>query len=76
MRVEIESFELQVEGELTEEHPKHYKNMHLVYVFKGKNLLLDKLEKAVNLSQDQYCGVSASYKKAMQVTYEIKIEEQ
>lgn len=76
MRVEIESFELQVEGELTEEHPKHYKNMHLVYVFKGKNLPLDKLEKAVNLSQDQYCGVSASYKKAMQVTYEIKIEEQ
>ncbi|HBX50245.1 MAG: osmotically inducible protein C [Bacteroidetes bacterium RIFOXYA12_FULL_35_11] len=72
MRVEIDSFDLQIEGELTEEHPKHYKAMHLVYIFKGKDLPLDKLEKAVSLSQDQYCGVSASYKKAMQVTYEIK----
>jgi putative redox protein len=73
MRVEPDNFNVKVEGELTEEHPKHYYKMHLVYEFTGKNLPYDKLEKAVNLSQNRYCGVSAVYNKAMELTSEIKI---
>ena len=75
MRVEFDSFNIVVEADVTEEHPKHYTGMHLVYEFKGKNLDLEKLNKAVELSQDKYCGVSAVYRKAMPVTYEIKITE-
>ncbi len=73
MRQEVESFNITVEAELTEEHPKHYNKLHLIYEFKGNNLDLEKLKKAVDLSQDKYCGVSAVYKKAMELTYEIKI---
>lgn len=73
MRQEVESFNITVESELTEEHPKHYNKLHLIYEFKGNNLDLEKLKKAVDLSQDKYCGVSAVYKKAMELTYEIKI---
>jgi putative redox protein len=36
---------------------------------------MEKLTKAVDLSQDRYCGVSTVYKKAMPLTYEIKILE-
>ncbi len=75
MRVDVDSFNVKVEGDLTEEHPKHYNKMHLIYEFTGKNLPYDKLEKAVNLSQDRYCGVSAIYSKAMELTSEIKIIE-
>lgn len=49
--------------------------MHVVFEFTGKNLPWEKLEKAVNLSQERYCGVSALYKKAIQVTSEIKVVE-
>jgi putative redox protein len=73
MRQEVESFNITVEAELTEEHPKHYYKLHLIYEFKGNNLDLEKLKKAVDLSQDKYCGVSAVYKKTMELTYEIKI---
>lgn len=73
MRQEVESFNITVEAELTEEHPKHYYKLHLIYEFKGNNLDPEKLKKAVDLSQDKYCGVSAVYKKAMELTYEIKI---
>ncbi len=73
MRVEIETFNVKVEGDLTEEHPKHFTKMHVVYEFTGKNLPLDKLQKAVELSEERYCGVSAVYKKAMEMTSEIKI---
>ena len=73
MRVEPEYFNIRVEAEMTEEHPKHYTAMHIIYEFKGEGLELEKLQKAVKLSQDQYCGVSTAYRKAMEITYEIVV---
>lgn len=75
MKVELESFNMIVEADVTEEHPKHYTHMHLIYEFKGKNLDKEKLEKAVTLSQDKYCGVSYMFKKFLELTYEIRIIE-
>jgi len=76
MRVEPEKFDIAVEGELTEEMPKHYAAMHIIYKFWGKNLDKEKLQKAVDLSQERYCGVSAAYKKAMKITFEIQVFEE
>ena len=73
MRVEPSYFNMKITGELTDEHPKYYHKIHLVYEFKGDGLPMEKLEKAVNLSQDRYCGVSELLKKGAEVTYEIKI---
>jgi putative redox protein len=73
MRVEIEDLDIEIQAEMTEEHPKVYSKMNIVYKFKGDNLPIEKLEKAINLSQERYCGVSAMYRKAMDITHEIKI---
>jgi len=73
MRIEPEVFNVRVDGSVTEEHPKQYESMHIIYEFKGENLPEDKLIKAIELSQEKYCGVSALYKKAIKVTYEIKM---
>ncbi|MCG8578299.1 MAG: OsmC family protein [Bacteroidales bacterium] len=73
MRVEVEDIQIIVEGDLTDEHPKYYEKMHVIYQFKGKDLPMDKLEKAVSLSEERYCGVSALYKKAIPVTTEIQV---
>ncbi len=75
MRVDIKKFNVRVEAEVTEEHPKHYSKMHLIYEFWGRDLPMDKLKKAVDLSQDRYCGVSYTYRKVMELTYEIKVYE-
>jgi len=75
MRVEIEDLQIIVEGDMTEEHPKYYERMHVIYQFKGKDLPQEKLEKAVSLSEEKYCGVSALYKKAIPVTTEIRVVE-
>jgi putative redox protein len=74
MRVQTDSFRVDVEGELTEEHPKIYQKLHVKYIFKGKDLPMDKLDKAVNLSQERYCGVSAMLAKAAELTHEIVVE--
>ena len=75
MRVELDDFRVLVSGDLTEEHPKHFYKMHVIYEFTGKDLPMAKLEKAINLSEERYCGVSESYRKAMELTSEIKIIE-
>lgn len=73
MKVEIDAFNVIVEANVTDEHPKHYNNMKVVYQFKGKDLPYEKLEKAVKLSEEKYCGVTAVYRKAMDVETEIRI---
>lgn len=75
MRVEVEDFEMIIEGNTKDEHPKYYENIHIVYKFKGRDLPMDKLEKAVAMSQDKYCGVAALYKLAIPVTSEIRVVE-
>jgi len=75
MKVEVEAFNVIVEADVTEEHPKHYNKMKVIYQFKGKDLPYDKLEKAVKLSEEKYCGVTAVYRKAMEMEVEIKIVE-
>ncbi len=73
MRVELDGLDVNIEADLTDEHPKHYSSMHIIYQFKGKDLPLDKLQKAIDLSQERYCGVSFMYKQFAKITHEIKI---
>ncbi|GAB4313058.1 MAG: OsmC family protein [Bacteroidales bacterium] len=75
MRVNFEAFNVSVEGELTDEHPKIYHKIKIIYRFKGKDLPMEKLEKAVSLSQERYCGVTAMLNKAAEITHEIVVEE-
>lgn len=73
MKAEFSYFSMEVEAESTEEHPKYYKKINLIYLFKkADNLDDDKVKKAVELSQEKYCGVAALLKKATDLTYEIR----
>ena len=75
MKVQYDAFTVDVEGEVSEDHPKRFLNMKVIYRFKGSNINRDKVERAVDLSTTRYCGVSANYSKAFPITYEIQIEE-
>jgi len=75
MRVELTGFNVRVEANMTEDHPKHYDGIKIVYEFSGENLDKAKLKKAIDLSMERYCGVSVVYRKAMPVDYEIVIKE-
>ncbi len=73
MRVELEDFNVIVSAEQTEDHPKVYYSAHIVYQFKGKDLDPEKLKKAIDLSQERYCGVSAMFRSFAHLTYEMQI---
>ncbi len=73
MRIEFDSFEVVVNAEPAEEHPKVWTKLHLKYIFKGKNIDESKVKKAIELSQEKYCAVSAMLKKTAELTYEYEI---
>jgi putative redox protein len=75
MRENVEELSVEVEGDVTEEHPKRFEGMKVIYKVKGKGINRKNVEKAVALSSEKYCGVSANYKEAFDITYEIIIEE-
>ena len=73
MRVEYDSLSIGIDAEMDEEFPKPYTSMKVIYKFAGKNLSDEKIQKAVDLSKDRYCGVSANYKDSFPVHHEIQI---
>lgn len=74
MRAEAESFRIEVDGELTDEHPKTYKTVDVRYYFTGKDLKKDKIEKAVDLSLNRYCGVFEMFRSFAKVSHSINYE--
>ena len=75
MKEELEEFSVDVEGIVSEDHPKRFLEMKVVYRVKGKDIKRENVERAVHLSTTKYCGVSANYSKAFPITHEIIIEE-
>jgi len=71
MRAEVENLELDVIAELTDEHPKYYKKVHVSYKFYGSDFKKDKIIKAVSLSETKYCGVMEMFRQFAVVTTEI-----
>jgi len=71
MRMPFDSFEVEVEGDLSSEHPVVYTQVRIRYVFKGAQADREKIEKAVKLSLEKYCGVSAMLAKVCRITHEI-----
>lgn len=75
MNVEPEEFNITVEGDIKEDHPKYYEKILITYHFKGKNLPTDKIQKAIQLSQEKYCGVTAMLRNGTVVEHEFTIDE-
>ena len=73
MHAEVDDFKIIVEGELTDEHPKYYHNVSLVYHFYGSELNEKKINKAVNLSVDKYCGVMEMFRQFATIKTEIHL---
>lgn len=63
MKLEVEDFKIETVGKLTDEHPKTYHHVTVEYHFYGKNLNEEKLQRAVDLSIEKYCGVMEMFRK-------------
>jgi putative redox protein len=74
MRAEPEEFSVEAEAEVSDEHPKVFTKITITYYFKGGEVSREKAEKAVSLSEERYCGVSAMLRQAAPIETKIVIE--
>lgn len=75
-RIPLEDFEVQVEAERAEEHPKVFTRIALKFIFYGKNISEEAVKRAIELSETKYCSVSAMLSKTAAITVEYEIKEQ
>lgn len=68
MKVAIDNFDIKIEAELTNKHPKTYKKIHVAYHFYGDNLNEEKINKAIKLSVEKYCGVMEMFRQFAEIT--------
>jgi len=73
MRVEFSAFNIKIEGNTVDEHPKKFTNMTITYELIGKNIDRNKVEKAIIMSQEKYCSVSATLRESVKIDYLIDI---
>lgn len=72
-RQELTGLEIFVEAKDTDQLPKYFETVVIKYRFKGKNLDMNKLRQAVELSESKYCTVSETLRQNVKVSTEIEI---
>ncbi len=75
MKQDVRRFEVDVDAPVSKEEPAVFESYKIIYKLWGIALEKEKAEKAVTLSQEKYCGVSATLAKSGPVTYEIQLFE-
>lgn len=73
MKVVPGYFNIKIESQTNNEHPVYFTHIKLIYQFRGDDLPIEKLQKAVSLSQEKYCGISYMLGKAAELTYEVEL---
>lgn len=74
-REDLTGCAVRAEGERREDPPRRYTGIRLVFELEGRGLSRRKAERAVELSRETYCSVSASLASDLDVSVEIEIAE-
>jgi putative redox protein len=70
MKLKVADFKIEIDANLTEEHPKFYDQVIMEFHFFGTELNESKLQRAVDLSIEKYCGVMEMFRQFS----ELKVE--
>lgn len=76
MRVPFADLQIDVETEQTEEHPKVFKEIKMIYRLKADEENRSKIVKAIDLSLQKYCGVAAMLQKNSSISYTLDIQSE
>ena len=73
MRVDFSAFSIEVKAAQTEELPKVYKDIYIAYKVKTDKANEEKVRKAIEMSLEKYCGVSAMLQKNSPIHFTLEI---
>jgi putative redox protein len=65
-----------VEGERAIDHPRRYTEVTLIFEVHGKGVNLAAVERAVALSEEKYCSVSATFREHAEIRTRIELVDE
>jgi putative redox protein len=72
-RQEVTDFSIDLAAERADSHPKVYTSIHVHYVVKGRGIEEKQVARAVKLSMEKYCSVTAMLAKTAKVTHDYEV---
>lgn len=71
MRISFTALSVESKAEQTEEHPRVFTGIDLLYTITTDPVNEEKVKKAIDLSLDKYCGVAAMLRKNSVIRYRL-----
>jgi putative redox protein len=73
MREDVTQYDVVVTGPRAETHPRIFESLYVLHVVRGRNLSVQNVRRAVELSATKYCPVSAMLSRAIPVRHQYEI---
>ena len=74
-RVSLDDFEIEIEAERADEHPKVFTKISLKYIIHGKGIKPKDVERAIELSEEKYCSAQAMLRPTVEISSSYEIRE-
>ncbi|WP_114783811.1 OsmC family protein [Botryobacter ruber] len=75
-RQQVESFKISVDASRVQgQVPSLFENIVITYRLSGPNLDKEKVRKAIDLSMEKYCSVSAILEKTASISYDFEVTQ-
>jgi len=74
-RQQITAYEVRVRGERADEHPKVFVEIVVEHIFTGHAIKAEAVKRAIDLTEERYCGASAMLGKMATITHSFRLIE-
>lgn len=74
-RLDLKQLNVTAEAEQDSDPPWRFRKIHIRYQAVGRGLDVEKVRKAVQLSEEKYCSVYVTLKDAIEITHEVEVIE-
>lgn len=72
-KVPLQGYEVRLTGNVREEHPQVFTDIHIEYLFYGEGISPTDVERAIELSITKYCSVTAMLRDSVKITHSYRI---
>jgi putative redox protein len=74
-RQDIDSYDVEIEGERKEDHPRAFIRMHVHHIVRGRGVSEKAVADAIELSDTKYCSVAATVRPTAEITTSYQVVE-
>ncbi len=75
MKCQVDRLDVTVQAQQADQHPKVFTHYTIEYIISGSNIEGEQVKRAIELSQEKYCSVSAMLRESAPIEYSWKIEK-